>query len=185
LRSTTATPARSSGSSQGTDLSRSIGPRLPPEIERLLDGTDLDARVGATFTLVTTGPDGWPSFALLSAGEVLATADDTVRVALWPTSTSTANLGATGRGTLVVIDRGVSYLRLEARRGPDLAFGGGALAYFECRVADVLEDIVTYATITSGITFELPDSGPVVARWRATIEGLRTARPLASEPSES
>lgn len=164
-------------------MSRSIGPVLPSEIMSILDGADPDLWVGSTFTLITADRDDWPHVALLSVGEVLATDDRTVRLALWPGSTTTKNLSTRGRGTLMFVGRGVWYVHLDAERGQNLAANGIDRAYFECRVEDVLHDSVTYATITSGIGFYLPDRAAVVAGWRRVVGMLRAAEPVARRVS--
>ena len=169
-------------------MSKSLGSRLPPEVMTMLAGEDLRAGSGLTFTLVVTGSDGWPSFALLSVGEVLATDDATVRLALWPGSGTTAALTASGKATMMAIGGdSVWYLHLAARRGPDLTVTGMNRAYFEAAVDEVLVDKVTYATITSGISFELPDPEAVLGRWQQTIDMVREAPPVGdsarSEPA--
>jgi hypothetical protein len=149
----------------------SEGARLPGDVVALLDGNDLDARVGLTIELVTTGIDGWPGIALLSAGEVLALGDSAIRLALWPDSRTTANLSRSGRGLLAFVHDGSAYtVRVETERASDLP---GPLAAFDGRVAAVRRDEVGYARLASGITFDLPDAPAVVARWRGTIEALR------------
>jgi flavin reductase (DIM6/NTAB) family NADH-FMN oxidoreductase RutF len=146
--------------------------RLPADIVALLDGSDLEARIGLTIELVTTGADGWPGIALLSAGEVLAMNDSEVRLALWPDSRTTANLTRTGEGVLAFVQDGAAFsVRVEASRRPDLP---DPLAAFDGRVVGVRRDEVGYARLTSGITFDVPDAPAVVARWRETIEALRS-----------
>jgi hypothetical protein len=148
-----------------------MDPCLPAEVVALLDGSDLEDRVGLTVELITTGGDGWPRVALLSAGEVLATDDSRIRLALWPDSCTTANLTRTGRGVLALVHDGTAFtVRVETGRGPDLP---GPLAAFDGRVAGVRRDEVGYARLTGGITFELPEAAGVVARWRDTIAALR------------
>jgi flavin reductase (DIM6/NTAB) family NADH-FMN oxidoreductase RutF len=144
---------------------------LPADVVALLDGNDLEARIGLTIELLSAGEDGWPRVALLSAGEVLAVSDETVRLALWPQSHTTENLTRTGKGVLAFVHDGAAYnVRLRAIRSPDLP---GPLAAFEGSVAEFRRDEVGYARLTNGITFELPDAPAVVARWRETIEALR------------
>ena len=146
--------------------------RLPGEVVALLDGSDLDARVGFTLELLTVDHDGWPGVALLSAGEALALDDSTVRLALWPGTRTTANLTRTGQAALAFVDDGAAFtLRLETCRGSDLA--EPALAVFDGRVVDVRRDEVSYARLRSGIVFDLPDPPSVVGRWRSTIGELR------------
>jgi len=160
-------------------MSKSLGSRLPPEVLEMLAGKDLRASSGLTFTLVVSDAAGWPSFALLSVGEVLAVDETTVRLALWPGSGTTAALTASGKATMMVIGGdSVWYLHLAARRGPDLDAPGMHRAYFECAVDEVLVDKVTYARITSGISFELPDPDAVLGRWQETIDLVRSAPPV-------
>jgi hypothetical protein len=160
-------------------MSKSLGSQLPPEVVAMLAGDNLRAGSGHTFTLAVTGTDGWPTFALLSVGEVLATDDETVRLALWPGSGMTAALTENGRATMMIVGGdSVWYVHLAARRGPDIGATGMHRAYFECAVDEVLVDKVTYAKITSGISFELPDPETVLGRWQQTIDLLRAAPPV-------
>lgn len=155
-------------------MSKSLGNQLPPDALAMLAGEDLQAGLGLTFTLVVPGEDGFPTVALLSVGEVLATDASTVRFALWPGSGTTAALTAAGRATMMLVGGdSVWYLRLVARRGPDIGEEGLKRAYFECSLDDVLVDKVTYAKITSGIAFELPEPDKVMDRWQRTIDLVR------------
>lgn len=148
-------------------------PVIPEALRRLIDGRDLAAAEGHTFLLLTARPDDHPHAALLSAGEVLA-AGDRLRIALWPGSTTTANLTATGKATLLAVIPPSTYnLRLEARRLPDLSVAGKPRAFFEAGVVSVRDDRVAYATVTSGITFELADRDATLASWQATIAAMR------------
>jgi hypothetical protein len=100
-----------------------------------------------------------------------------LRAALWLNSTATRNLTRERRALLARVADGAGYyLRLRAERGPDLDLGeNGRLAYFRLPIEDVLEDAVTYATLSSGITFELNGPEQVLPRWQRTITALRTA----------
>jgi hypothetical protein len=163
-------------------MSRSIGRELPAALGDLLAGRDLAAGIGATFQLLTVGPEGWVSVALLSVGEVVRVAPDRLRLALWPGTTATRNLGTGAQATLAVIHDGDAfYLRLRTRRGPDLSAGGMDNARFDAEIEEILHDRVTYARITSGVTFELPDPVAVLARWRATVDALLAAPDLAPD----
>src|SRR5919202_4635234 len=155
----------------------SLGSRLPTSLEHLFTGTDLAAGVGETFLLLTVGEDGWPHMAMLSVGELLAADPGTLRAALWLHSTASRNLTRDGRGLLALVHDGAGYyLRCQARRGPDLDLGeDGRLAYFELHIQDVLEDAVSYAVLTSGMTFRLHQPEQVLRRWERTIAALRGA----------
>jgi hypothetical protein len=82
---------------------------MPDPIFRLIDGTDLEQREGSTFLLLTTTQEGWPHVAMLSVGEVLAVGPSELRIAVWSTSSSTANLTHRPRATLVVTHAGTGY----------------------------------------------------------------------------
>jgi hypothetical protein len=157
-------------------MSRSLGKALPVNLMDLLTGHDLAQREGLTLLLVTTALDGWPHVAMLSAGEVLATGPSEVRLALWPGSGTTANLAQSGRSLLMIVAGNASYyVRLAARRGGDLSLSQGPRAFFVATVEDVLEDVVSYAEITSGIGFRLKQPAVVLAAWTETVAAMRSA----------
>jgi hypothetical protein len=157
-------------------MTRSIGEALPGEIADLLDGRALAGREGLTILLITTAADGWPHVAMLSAGEVLAAGEREVRLALWPGSATTANLSRTGQGLLMLVTGGVTnYVRLEARPGSELALASGPRAFFVADVAEVLQDVVGYAEITSAIGFRLKEPEKVVPLWEEAVAAMRSA----------
>ena len=161
-------------------MSRSIGPNLPDPLRALLDGDDLRSKEGTTLLLLTVTGDGWPHVAMLSVGELLAVSPERLRAALWPASTATRNLTSTGQATIALVHERVAYyLRCRARRGPDLdvASSEAGLAYFELELGDILEDVVPYAELTSGISFRLADSPEGIERWDERIAALRAAGP--------
>jgi hypothetical protein len=93
---------------------------------------------------------------------------------MWPGSTSTANLTRTGQATLMLVHEGVGYyLRLSAQRLADLTIGRAPRAFFRATIEEVLEDVVAYATITSGLTFRLVDRSKVLPGWEETVRALR------------
>jgi hypothetical protein len=147
---------------------------LPDGVADLLDGRDLRAHVGFTMQLVTVDEAGWPRVALLSVGEVVALDEAHLRLALWPGSHTTDNLARTGHGLLAFVHGGSSHtVRIETGRTTDLG-GPHVRATFDAIVVEVRTDEVPYATLTGGITFDLPDPKPVIERWRATVDSLRT-----------
>lgn len=147
---------------------------LDADIVALLDGTDLQAAVGFTLELITVDEDGWPRVSLLSAGEVLAAAADTLRIALWPGSHSTANLERTARAVIAFVHGGAAHrIGLQVRRDPDVLVTGEPRAAFVARVVSMRHDEVPYARLRSGITYELAEPDGVLARWHATLEAIR------------
>src|SRR5690348_894009 len=120
-------------------VTRSVGDQLPESLHHLLDGTDLAAREGLTFLLLTNDEDNWPQVAMLSVGELIAVNARSLRAGLWLHSSSTKQLTRAGKATLVLVANGNGYyVRLRAQRGADLDLGGdGRLAYFTLEVEDV------------------------------------------------
>lgn len=152
-------------------MTKDAGAELPVPLREVLDGRDLERKEGETFLLLTIGEDGYPRVALLSVGEVYAPSAREVRLALWPRSTTTTNLGRTGRATLAWIQAGPAhYVELDATRRGD----AGPFARFDATVRSARTDVVGYADLTSGVRFRLKDRAEVLARWRQTIETLRT-----------
>jgi hypothetical protein len=156
-------------------MSRTAGNQVPAALRELLAGERLEESVGLTVLLVTVDIDGWPRLAMLSAGEVLATGPRHLRLALWPNSTSTANLTRGGRATLSLVHGGAGWhVRCSARRSRDLELPGGRLlAGFALTVEEVLEDVVPYAELTAGISFRLVEPERVLAAWREALTALR------------
>src|SRR5437899_12104914 len=117
--------------------------RLPQALVRLLDGTDLEAKIGETFLLLTVDAVGFPHVALLSVGEVVAVSERELRLALWPGTNSGKNLARDGQATLAVFREGAAYyVKFRARRLGDLPAANGVLAVFGGRVESAREDRV-------------------------------------------
>lgn len=158
-------------------MARSLGASLPKPVFALLRGDDLRAHLGLTLLLLSETQDGWPHLALLSVGETLALSPNRLRLALWPQSTATANLAGHGRATLALVHGAASYsARFNAERAQDLKLDEDhVLAVFNAQVIEVFQDVAPYATLTSGIIYELHDPEIVLARWERTIRALREA----------
>jgi hypothetical protein len=157
-------------------MSRSLGNALPPGLVALLDGNDLRGKAELVFLLLTEDADGYPRPAMLSVGEVLARGPSELRLALYSSSSTTANLRRSGKLTLALAQGGKGYyVRAAARElailDPDLA----GLAAFDATVEEVLEDGEAIAKVTSGFTMRLTaDATRTVAQWETTIRALRT-----------
>lgn len=147
---------------------------LDAGVVALLGGTDLQAHAGFTLELVTLDADGWPRVALLSLGEVLATGEGSLRLALWPGSRSTANLERSARALLAFVHDGAAHrVRLAPRRRADVLVDGDARAVFDAPVVSVTRDEVPYARLRGGITHELADPAHALERRRVTVAALR------------
>jgi hypothetical protein len=160
-------------------MARTTIDHLPPQVARLLDGADLQERVGLTFLLSTTDESGWPHMAMLSVGELVAIDSLTLRAALWLQSSTSTNLTRTERGLLSFVAEHKAYsVRITAVRGPDLELGEhGQLAQFTLQVQQVVEDAADYAELVSGVTFRLLQPEQVIPRWERTVAALRARTP--------
>ena len=144
---------------------------LPASVCALLDGADLEAKVGAALQLAVSDDAGWPRVASISVGEVLAVSAARVLLTLYTSSRTAAALGARGRGLLLLVDDGaIVKVELAASR---LTEGSGRTT-FDCAVVGVERDEVPYARVTHGIEFELvAHEEQVLARWREQLDGLK------------
>ncbi len=156
-------------------MSRSLGRFLPPSLVALLAGDDLHDKADRVFLLLTLDADGYPRPAMISVGEVLARGPRELRLALYSSSSTTANLRRAGKLTLALADSGVGYyVKASARElavmDPDLA----GLAAFDATVEEVLEDGEPIAEVTSGFTMRLTgDPTRTLRTWEATVRALR------------
>src|SRR5207302_1905940 len=91
---------------------------------------------------------------------------------------STANLSRSALAALMlVVGEDVYYVRVRGRRLPDLPLSHGPRACFEAEVEDVLLDVVSYATITSGIEFRLNEPDQVLPGWREAVAAMGALAP--------
>jgi len=156
-------------------VSRLVGSIVPEALAELLNGVDLDHKVGLTVELLTVGDEGWPNVALLSAGEVVVVGPRQVRVALWPDTQTSRNLAARQQCTLTLVQGGAAhYLRCRAAPPMPLDLATGQrLARFDMTVIHHLVDEVPYARLESGAVFSLAEADETLATWRRTVDALR------------
>lgn len=153
---------------------RATAGRLPDSVLELLDGTDLEGKIGQAFLLITCEPDGWPRLALLSVGEVLAPSATRIYLALYADSGTTQVLTGAGRALLILVQDGVTYkVRLTTERIAASVRSDGVNTYFCGRVVAVAEDQVGYARVVRGIEYELVDERAVLDRWQQQLDRLR------------
>jgi hypothetical protein len=144
---------------------------LPASVRALLDGSDLEAKLGLTLQLAVSDDAGWPRVASISVGEVLAASATRVLLTLYTSSRTAAELAARGRGLLLLVDDGaIVKVELEVSR----LDGGSGRTTFDGTVVGVERDEVPYARVTHGIGFELvAHEKQVLMRWRAQLDGLK------------
>ena len=155
-------------------MSRSLGPALPPDLQKRLSQQDLPRLLGRALPLLTVDDRGRPHPMLCSYLELLAVSATVIRVAVGARSGARRNLEARGVATLLVVEPDVTvYVKCRTSGAPVLS---GDLACFELLVEEVLEDEAAEgeagARITGGLTYApVPalDSG-----WaRAVLAALR------------
>ena len=154
-------------------MSEFLSERMPAASVAAFDGRDLERKFGDAYVLLTSDPDGTPRPCMLSAGEVLALDDRTIRLALWTGSNTVANLA---RGTRTVIcfvaPATVLYIKGTPRR---LALRpASGLEYFEIRVERVDSDAHVGMPVTQGIRFtsEAEPIESVLAAWQTILKEL-------------
>ncbi|WP_426241892.1 hypothetical protein [Nocardioides sp. LHG3406-4] len=149
-----------------------LGPQVPEPLAEELAQDDND---GFTLGLLSIREDSWPHLALLSVGEVVMTAEDGLRIGLWPASSAARNIQARPRATLTAVTHSTLYsLALQARHRGRLEVGDSELEVFDCEVSACRTSVAPYAELTHGVGFRLFDPVPTRARWAATRERLRS-----------
>lgn len=133
--------------------------------------------------MITVDAQGMPRVALLSVGEVLAAADASIRVALYPTSSTTTNLRERGQTLLaLVIDGACFQYQLSVQHVAPRVVSGRELALFVMNVVAVRHDEVPYARMTSEATYRLlGQEAEVLDRWRQTITQLEELDLMATD----
>ncbi len=146
---------------------------IPEALLNLLNGKDIESKLGIVFRLSTVDEQGWAHAALLSVGEILVINPNRMRIILWPTSSTAKNMERSKRATLEAIaDDGMYEIRLNLNKLADTTTEYN-LSIFEGEVHQVRFHKVQYARVTSGITYELLDPQKVVDRWKIQIETLK------------
>jgi hypothetical protein len=155
-------------------MSKVISDRLPEEITSAFDGRDLESKIGPAHLLVTVDEDGTPRPCMLSAGEVLATADDRLRVILWTGSTTCRNLARGGAVLFCyVVGSDLYYVKGVPTALPQAS--SSKLERFEIAVQAVESDKHEGMPVTAGITFGIGDldAAKVAAGWERQLAALR------------
>lgn len=155
-------------------MSKVVSERLPEEITRAFDGRDLESKIGPAHLLVTTDDDGTPRPCMLSAGEVLATGDDRLRLILWAGTGTGRNLARGGPVLFCyVVGRDLYYVKGTAHALPPAA--SSKLERFEIEVQVVESDRHEGMPVTAGITFGIDDldAAKVTAGWQRQLTALR------------
>lgn len=140
----------------------------------LLDGTRLEAKADMAMQLISVGSDDVPRIALVSVGEVVALDEGHLRLALWESSETTANVRRRKTALLSLV-AGNSHYAIELSVMPATgALEVPGLVVFDAEVVHADRDSAAYAEVTGGIAFRLFNPAPVLARWERTVEVLRT-----------
>jgi hypothetical protein len=157
-------------------MSQVVGEEIPDVVVATFDGTELEAKLGLGFVLVTVDPDGLARPCMVSAGEMLVLDRRTIRLGLWAGSSTSRNLAA-GSPVLFchVAEGAVYYLRGTAR--PLRSDPEARLDCFELVVGQVETDSHDGMPVTSGITFTVVDPSPaeVLAMWERQLDVIRAA----------
>jgi hypothetical protein len=126
--------------------------------------------------LLTVDSEGWPHAAWLGPGEVLVEGPDTLKLAIWPNSTTSLNLSASGRALLQFVGGGdpreLVKVRLRVVYLGRLDVEERELAAYRATLDDLRVDGVTYADVTAGLSYVLKEHESVIARWRTQLTAL-------------
>ncbi len=151
---------------------------LGDDLLRRLSGDAAEAHAQTAIPLCTIDDGGWPHVSMLSYFEVVAVNPRTLRIAVYNTSRSCANLRARAKATLLIVDDGlVAYVKGTAEEVHASMPGAPYNAVFSLRIDQVLLDEASPkfepgVRVTSGITHS-PRMPETHARAAGVLEQLR------------
>jgi hypothetical protein len=155
-------------------MSKNLGDKLPVEILEAFDGTDIEAKIGRAYLLVTTDEDGTPRPCMLSAGEILVPDERRLRVALWPNTSTSRNLGRGSRTLFCYVAPGTVYYA----KGRPESLGpapGSKLERFQITITEVESDVHAGMPVEETILFSIEalNTEKVVGDWTRQLDALR------------
>ena len=150
---------------------------LTEDLYRRLRGSEVESRANHAILLCTVDADGWPHPAMLSYFEVAAPDRHNLRLAVYNTSRTCANMRERGRATLVIVDAGlVCYVRGVVTEIAPAMRGAPYNAKLNLRIEQVLfdessPDLEPGVHVTSGMTCS-PRTGAALTRAQAVLAEL-------------
>ncbi|MBV8084784.1 MAG: hypothetical protein JO247_08210 [Chloroflexi bacterium] len=151
-------------------MSRALGNELPAELAEDLNGRDVAARWSKIIPLVTVDDRGFPHFAVLTYGEIVAPSARELRLGLYPSSSTSRNIQARPNVSVLIVHGDTIYYvkgvaRHTAREG---------MARFDVAIDEVLVDSEPGARITAGLQFEMSQGKDAwLAQAEKTLAALR------------
>jgi hypothetical protein len=151
-----------------------------PEAVQLRLSQDNPAADKTAIELVVAARSDWPAIAHLSIGELLLESDGLLRMALWEGSNTSSALLAARQGILVFCGPDQLFELRFTVLAQVLLETSKALRGFLLRPTLVRDKRAPYATMISGLQFELRDPESVRAQWIAAKNALARSFPSGS-----
>ncbi|CAE6806179.1 hypothetical protein R70006_05536 [Paraburkholderia domus] len=138
---------------------------LPESITTLCNGWDLESKFDTAIELLTFEPGGFPHVAHLSSGELQLDSHGRLRIALWSSSQTNANLRNMACATLMFICAdGLYEVRCRCVAMQPLP-DHDTLDAFLMHPLSVRDKSAPYAQVLSGIRYRLVDTETTLQRW--------------------
>ena len=159
-------------------MSKHVGRALPDDLLERLSARDLAALADRVIVVCSVDDRGFPHPALLSYFEVLATDSRTIRLAMYATSRTVANVRRDGRLTLILVDARVAYyVKGTARVLADAMRATPYNAKLDLQIEEVLADeanpeLEPGAYIASGITYVNPRRAEELERAQQVLSEI-------------
>ena len=151
---------------------------LTDDLFRRLSGVEVDSLSTLAVVVCTVDAEGWPHPAMLSYFEVAAVDRQQVRLAVYNTSRTCANMRERGKATLIVVDQNLAcYVRGVTIEVVPAMASASFNAMLNLRVDEVLfdeapPDLEPGAFVTGGITYR-PRTGASLAQARTVLAELQ------------
>lgn len=158
-------------------MSKFVSETLPAEVRKALNGRDLEGKIGDAYLVVTVDADGTPRPSMLSAGEMLAVDDRTIRLGVWRGTHTAENLRRGGHVLICFVAEGTVLYIKGSSRAVEVA-SKAPVEVSEVVVSSVESDVHEGLPVVHGIAFRPEDEGrrtAMLAEWERTHEALRQA----------
>ncbi|BAH82968.1 PNPOx family protein [Candidatus Ishikawella capsulata] len=138
---------------------------LPEPIFKYLHKDISINTVNESVCLLSTNTQGWPHTAQLSLGEIYASDQKTIKIALWSNSNNKKNIEYNNKLSLVLAwNKGIVEIQGLAKLLAEKSLC--KLTIFEIKLISIIHYCSNYANVISGISFIVHDPQNVNFRWK-------------------
>ncbi|RFM25636.1 hypothetical protein [Deminuibacter soli] len=147
---------------------------LSADLQQLFNGQIAAGKESMAIQVTAIAENGWPHTTLLSLGEILAPAGDTLMFCVWLQSSLVSSIWCISNISLSFVWHGCyTEIQANARLVKQLHHLPVPLAIFKAQVQRIRSVSAGYATLTHGISFHLQQPEQDLPRWQSQLHLLQ------------